>query len=139
MIETRPGYLAQLQAKTKEELINDIYNDRVGSLADFEKGDSADDTTTGKRIPYIGWFWRYTDFAGKRISIGNTGKYIGVMENNKWGYPEREMSEEEATTFIGYLDEAFAVRAPGGEASQRNAEKIFAEMRTWFQSLKVQR
>ena len=133
------GYLSHLLEQSKEQLVNDIYNDRVGALADFEdEHKKFDDTGTGKRIPYIGWFWRHTDFVNKRISIGNTGRYVGVMENNKWGYPERLMTEEEATKFIEYLEAAFAeLNKYNSSTSRANAERVFADMRAWFQSLDV--
>ncbi len=118
---------------TEAEQINEQYNRRVAEIADFEdKDEPFNNTTTGKRIPYIGWFWRDTDFAGKRILIGTTGDYVGVMENNKWGYPDRLMTEEEATTFIGYLDRAFAA------SEQAQAETVYAELRRWFQTLKIE-
>lgn len=122
----------KMVAMTDEDQFNEAYNERVANVADFERGDPYDDTTTGKRIPYIGWFWRDTDFARKRIYIGHTGDYIGVMENNKWDYPERQMTEAEATTFMHLFNTAFAEQASG---AQENAEKIYAELRAWFQTL----
>lgn len=115
--------------------INDRYNERIAELADFEGDDDAYDAATfGKRIPYIGWIWRDVDIAGKRIPIGNTGTLIGVMDSNKWGYPERLMTEEEAATFIGYLDAGLAAWA----TEREQAEQTFAELRRWFQGLRVE-
>lgn len=140
--ENKHNYLDSLKQKTKEELINDLYNYRISSLADFNADSKHfDDTNTGKRIPYIGWFWRDADFVGKQISIGRTGNgYIGVMENNKWGYPERLMTEQEVSMFVDYLEQAFLERCKGRSVSQMiaNSEKMFAEMRKWFQSLMVE-
>ena len=114
--------------------INDRYNARIAEISDFEPGDTAF-SWTGKRIPYIGWMWRDVDFAGRRIPVGNTGTYKGIMESNKWGYPERLMTEEEATKFIGYLDAAFAKQDWG---AKEQAEQIWAELRAWFQTLTIE-
>jgi len=133
--EEKPGYLAYLRTLSKEGLINELYNSRVAEWADFDDEDHPPDSDHhGKRIPYIGWFWRHADFANKQISIGNTGGYIGVMENNKWGYPERLMTAEEFDMFTGYLDRAFA---ENGQNRKKNVEQIFAELRQWFQTLEI--
>lgn len=120
-----------LLSLSKEELVNDLYNAQVDVWSDASS-DDPDDPDHGKRIPYIGWWWRYTDFVNKRVPIGrsDTG-YIGVMENNKWYYPERLMSPEEVDAFISYLDRAFS------ETDPQETYHIFAELREWMQSLEV--
>lgn len=58
---------------------------------------------TGKAFPYIGWFWREVDFDYKTFSLGvihgadtlNGGPFVGFMQNNKWGYGEFGLTEEE--------------------------------------------
>lgn len=124
------GYFATLQASTKDTLVNRLYNSQVAQYADYATGTHPE--KGGKRIPYIGWFWRDTDFVGKQISIGNCGTFIGVMESNKWDYPERLMTEEEVNTFIGYLDKAFAMKM------NEETEQVFAECWDWFQTLRVE-
>jgi hypothetical protein len=134
------SYLGDLKQKTKDELVNELYNDRVSSLADYtdQEETTIDKHNHGKRIPYIGWFWRATGFVTKDISIGNCGDFIGVMENNKWGYAERHMTEEEADKFIEYLERAFAERSKGGTVSETDAksEVVFNELWDWMQTLK---
>lgn len=141
MSDQRPGYLASLQNRTKEWLVNWVYNDWLADLADFEAKDAEfDDTTTGKRIPYIGWFWRDVDFAEKRIPIGKSESgYVAIMESNKWGYSGRLMTEAEAETFIRFLDTAHAQRAKVNDqgAGKREAEQTFAELRRWMQTLAI--
>lgn len=124
------GYLDTLLNKSKDELINDAFNARVAQWVDRDEE---------KRIPYIGWFWRYPDFLNKRVCIGDCGKFIGVMENNKWGYPSRFMTEQEVDTFISYLDLAFTEMDKGGNVSENEAraEKIFKELWIWFQTLTI--
>jgi len=49
---------------------------------------------TGKVIPYIGESWPDVDFT-KPVSFGHCVNFVGFMENNKWGYPEWQLSEEQ--------------------------------------------
>lgn len=132
-------YIEELNKKTKEQLINDLYNSRVSDWADYSDGDK-DPHGHGKRIPYIGWYWRNTDFVNKKISIGNGGSFIGIMENNKWGYAERFMTESEVDKFMDYLEEAFAERGKGGLVSElyENAERVILRMWDWFQTLEIE-
>jgi hypothetical protein len=130
------SYMAILQAKSKDTLVNDAFNAFVSEWADDHEGHQ---DKGGKRIPYIGWFWRNTDFVNKQVSIGDAGGLIGVMENNKWGYPERMMTEQEVDAFIAYLERAYAELGKGGILSElhANAEKVFDELWDWFQTLEV--
>lgn len=132
------GYLQELLASDKDELVNMLYNRQVADVADYSPGET-DPHGHGKRIPYIGWFWRHTDFVGKQIAIGDCG-FIGVMENNKWDYPERMMTEAEADTFIAYLERAFAASNRGGIVAETKAaaERVYGEMWNWFQTLTIE-
>lgn len=134
-------HLQQLRNMSKDELVNYLYNRHIGDCADysdFDKEQDKDKHDHGKRIPYIGWFWRDPDFIKKDVSIGICGSYVGVMENNKWGYPERLMTEQEVDTFIDYLDRAFAEKAKGGwvHETEAKAEIVFNELWDWFQTLR---
>lgn len=131
--------MESLQAKSKEELVNEAFNAFVAEYTDFSKADTAK-YERDKRVPYIGWFWRYTDFVGKHISIGNCGSFIGVMENNKWGYPEHLMSEQEVDTFIAFIDRAYEESHKGGdlEQIQNNTNNVFEECWNWFQTLEIE-
>ncbi len=62
--------------------------------------------TTGKCIPYIGWYWRTVDFDADTFIFGivpriyseweKSDGFIGFMENNKWDYAyTRETTEDE--------------------------------------------
>ena len=74
----------ELTAKAHEELVDDIINrelnDLVSGYADV-KEDEVDEFGHGKRVPYIGWFWRSVDFANSSYTIGDCGDFIGFMEN----------------------------------------------------------
>jgi hypothetical protein len=77
----------------------------------------------GKRIPYIGWYWRNVDFT-QPFSLGRTRieasvfeqihglrghhgpGWAGFMENNKWDYPEWTVTEPQAVAIVQALREA---------------------------------
>ncbi len=119
--------LSTLRKMTKNELINEVCNDWLEKEAD------AEDAGCGKGIPYIGWFWRATDIAGKRITIGDCGQFVGVMENNKWGYPERLMSEDEVDQFVHFIDRAFETSTKAAETA------VLVDLWAWFQTLDFQK
>lgn len=112
------------------EIINDHYNDFCGSYADDE---------SSKRIPYLGWYWRHVNFAELKITIGMGGGLVGFMENNKWDYPERDLTEAEAKKVISYLDRAIARNSAGGQLSETIKERdaILAELKDYIQTLKI--
>lgn len=69
--------------------------------------DAADDLEYdffgGKAIPYIGWYWREVDFTS-RIRLGYAPSMgVGFMENNKWGYDEFTITEDETNEIIRRL------------------------------------
>lgn len=68
-----------------------------------------------KRLPYIGWFWRHIEFsAPTSIPIGNCGQFVGFMANNKWDYPSRHLTSDEAAHVIAIVDEAMLLSQQGG-------------------------
>lgn len=94
---------------------NKELNDFVFKFANYDNDDEDAHLSTGKRVPYIGWFWRYTDFICGRIRIGNCGKFIGVMENNKWGYSQRLLTPDEADTVLQYVEVAYELHLEGND------------------------
>jgi hypothetical protein len=111
----------ELAKCSKAALINDIINDDlnrfVGHYAEVPEGD-ADPHGHGKRVPYIGWFWRSVDFANGVYYIGNCGEFVGFMENNKWGYPERRLTPDEASRVTDIVCEAYRISHAGGNAAE---------------------
>lgn len=80
------------------------------------------DCLHGKAIPYLGWFWRGIDFKGPPIPIGEArlkegAPFVGFMANNKWGYPERCLTEDERLQVIAYLDKAMESEGEGRNAA----------------------
>lgn len=107
------------------------YNTIAEELSDWD--DSADEPYGygGKRIPYIGWFWRWCEFSKKHVAIGDSGSFIGVMQSNKWGYDERGMTPDEVDAFVAFLD-----RANG--AKDADLDTVLREMWDWFQTLTIE-
>lgn len=129
---------ANLAKNSKDDLVGLVINNRlnefVGHWADKGEGDS-------KFIPYVGWFWRSTDFVGRHIAIGDCGEFIGVMENNKWDYPERELTVTECDQVIAIILEAKRLSEEGGLAtdiSKKTRDKL-AELWPLFQTFKIER
>lgn len=126
----------------KEELVATIVNDRLndfmGNHADYRESDT-DPRGHGKRVPYIGWFWRSTDFYNKRIAIGDCGGFIGVMENNKWDYPERDLTEDEADKVIALVWAAKQAAEAGGLGSEiiANTNAKLDELWDLFQTFEI--
>ncbi len=127
----RREILKNLKARTRDSLIDEVYNHYVSSMA------NDDDKHHGKAIPYIGWFWRRCDFVEKRISIGDCGDFIGIMENNKWGYPERYMTEDEVNKLIELLERAMSVSYGSGKDISFYKSKRLDDLWDWMQTLKI--
>ena len=124
--------LSELMGISKDELINIVYNTWISGASDKEDA---------KRIPYMGWFWRSVDVVGAKIPIGFTTEpgetYVGIMANNKWGYPERMMSASEAEKFIDFIDRAIVASRLGGLLSDIlvGRDEILSELFQWVQEL----
>lgn len=99
-------------------ILDGIYNKFLAEN-DSYADDERDKHGHGKRVPYIGWFWRHIEFSELNcIPIGDCGDFVGFMANNKWDYPERYLTEGEAKRVIGIIDEAIALSQKGGAVSE---------------------
>lgn len=134
---------AFLESRSKEwleaSILDQEYNSFLGKYADYDE-DEYDPRGHGKRLPYIGWYWRSVQFSVPTlIPIGHCGDFIGFMENNKWDYPSRYLTEEEAMKLIQIIDEAKAIWEGGGNLAEmiagRNAK--LDEIWEFMQSLKI--
>ena len=128
----------EVKSMSKEALVDWVYNTWCSANSndsDYENSQFEN----GKKIPYIGWFWRDTGFFNKVIYIGSADGYIGVMENNKWDYPKRRMSKEEVDKFIELLDAAIEAGNAGGILAEilENQDKKFIALCEWMQGLKI--
>lgn len=140
------------KAQLEAAVINEFYNDWCRNNSDPGSGGPS------KTIPYMGWFWRDMDFAGKDFTVADnqTGDYaednhfIAFCENNKWGFDQRQMTPDEAVTFINFIDAA--MNAPSksdelnpvkkadvsGEQPDKPVElqeDILKKMREWMMGL----
>jgi hypothetical protein len=115
MIERRR---LELGTMDKDELINSVINRELNHFIashDEFKDDEVDPHGHGKRVPYIGWYWRNVDFAtGKYIPIGDCGEFIGFMENNKWGYASRILTPDEVEKVTKIVCKAYDLSQAGG-------------------------
>lgn len=117
-------------------ILDGEYNDFLRDRADYRETDN-DPTGHGKRIPYIGWFWRHVEFSRGTFPIGFTSDFNGFMENNKWGYNERNATPDEFAAILTIIDEAMLANQQGGQLSQIIANTNAALERLWdyFQTL----
>lgn len=128
---------SNLRKAKKEELVALAINTRMN---DFCVRHSDDKTVPfGKRIPYIGWFWRTVDFYHKKISIGKALSLVGFIENNKWDYPERYLTDKEANKVIAMLWSAMEISQRGGNLGETtNAVNVELEkLWNYMQRLKI--
>jgi hypothetical protein len=128
-----------------ETIINDRYNNFLRELADYKDGETPIDPAVangiahGKRIPYMGWFWRAVDFANKDITIGfdDSSKYVGIMENNKWYYDERKLTDVEVDHLLQLIDNAMRINERGGDVDQiiKDTKHAIELIYPWMQGL----
>jgi hypothetical protein len=96
-------------------------------------GDNREDS-----IPYMGWFWRDFDFITKDVAIGKDhDDNMGVMANNKWDYPERQMTEAEVDTFMELIDRVLTVDHGFSDDIAFYRKKRRLELRKWVQELNI--
>jgi len=102
---------------TKKQLVDELVNNALNDfIAEHDKwgDDERDPYGHGKRIPYIGWFWRSVDFANEYYTIGDCGEFIGFMENNKWGYASRRLTPDESKRVTKIVLAAYTASREGG-------------------------
>lgn len=126
---------ARLASMPREWLEAAILDDQYNSFIS-NRADDGDD----KRVPYIGWFWRHIAFSDPtRIPIGDCGEFIGFMANNKWDYPQRDLTADEAAHVIAIIDEAMRMNQQGGNLAEieANTNSRLRELWAYMQTLKV--
>lgn len=115
--ERKATLAAEDRAWLEAAILDGEYNDFLRDLADYREG-AVDPHGHGKRVPYIGWYWRHVAFSAGTFSIGNCGDFIGFMENNKWGYPERLVTPDEFAAVMAIIDAAMVANSRGGRLDQ---------------------
>lgn len=127
----RKHVLEDLLKRTKESLANELYN-----ISIVETVENDDNREGG--IPYMGWFWRNCNFITKDVPIGkDNDNNIGIMANNKWDYPERQMTEVEVDKFMELIDRVLAVDSGFGDDISFYRKRRRIELRDWVQRLSL--
>lgn len=136
----RKAKLAEFPREFLEAAILDSeYNEFIRGRANFRDGDK-DSNGSGKRVPYIGWFWRHVAFSNlTSVPIGNCGEFIGFIENNKWDHPERTLTAEEGAKVMEIIDEAMRLNQQGGELGEieRSTNAKLGELWDFMQTLTI--
>lgn len=140
--EQRRATLEDLDPDLLRAMILDAeYNDFLRHWSDYPEGE-AGPGGRGKRLPYVGWFWRHVTFHDlESIPIGDCGEFVGFMANNKWDHPERNLTLEEARAVMAIVDEAMRVNQEGGESGkiQANTARDLDRLWDYMQTLEVTR
>jgi hypothetical protein len=115
-----------------------MYNNFLREWADYDITED-DPHGHGKRVPYIGWFWRDVDFAERRIPLGHCGDFIGFMRSNKWNHPERVATPGEFAKIIEIIDGAIAESKKRGsrEDVRENVNVELTKLWAYMQTLDV--
>lgn len=96
-------------------------NDKIREIVDDESIDF--EAFGGKKIPYIGWFWREVNF-DRFLDYGYSFGVIppeedsdtfetfkGFMENNKWGYSTVRATSAQCKTIHAALIKAVTTKS----------------------------
>ena len=108
-------------------------NNKIRELCDSDDYVVKGIETSGKCVPYIGWFWREVDFDSPiylgiipDIDVqelgGARGGFVGFMENNKWGYESFKCSDNQTREIKRLLE--LAVKNPSNETLQVASDYI---------------
>lgn len=88
-------------------------------------------------IPFIGSHWRHIEFSQlDKIPIGKSPRMVGFMVNNKWDYPERYLTINEAQNVIALLDEAIQYKQ---DENFKEVVSTLWRLRDYMQTLKFER
>jgi hypothetical protein len=98
-----------------ELIVNETLNNFIGNLTPSSFSDDR-----GKApIPYQGWYWRAVNFFAPRgITIAMGDGQIAVCQSNKWGYPERYLTDDEQAEFLRLVWDAYREGRAGGVVSE---------------------
>lgn len=116
---------------------NDEYNTWLAGHSDVDEDADRDYELfgTGKRLAYIGWFWRAVDVVGRDIPLGwADGGFVGIMARNKWDYRQRDMTPDEAEHFVAAIEAAMDAEAAG--AAREDINRRLRDVSLWIQGLR---
>jgi hypothetical protein len=126
------------RAQLEGIVIDAHYNDFLSRYADYKEKET-DAHGHGKRVPYIGWFWRHIRFSQRDVPIGNCHSFVGFMANNKWYHDERNLTDDEFNVMIALIDEAIVLSQAGGVITEiySNTVAKLDELWDFFQGLRI--
>lgn len=88
---------------------------------------SYDNDNDYRAIPYQGWYWRSVDFfTDGGVTIADGDGQVAVCENNKWGYPQRGLTEDEQARFLTLVWDAYLESRKGGLLSEIKEKTVAA-------------
>lgn len=118
--DTPAGALDNLRKHAVDELAAMIVNKALNDFIHSADGGFLDEGEAP--IPFQGWFWREVDFfAPNGVTIADGAGQVAVCESNKWGYPERSLTEVEQGEFLGLVWAAWLESHKGGQLSEIQA------------------
>ena len=92
-----------------ETMVNHVLNEFIAAHSTTSFAEGREDTP----VPYQGWYWRHVDLFG-RITIADGDGQVAICESNKWGYPERSLTDAERDHFLALVWEAYIASQQGG-------------------------
>lgn len=111
-------YSGMLSKNLAVLMVNSTLNNLV-TEASWESLKTGDGVTP---IPFMGWYWRHVDFfTPGGVTIAEGDGIVAVCQNNKWGYPQRDLTPEEQHTLLTIVWDAYKTtqRASTSEEVQK--------------------
>ena len=133
--ETADEALRNLRRARKDDITVAVVNTVLNDL--IRQRDR--DRTDGPML-YMGWYWRNVDFfspGGFTIAKGD-GQTAACM-NNKWGYPQRDLTDDEQKVVRDLVWDAYLTSHRGGNLAEIDAatDDKLAEAQAFIDGLDV--
>jgi len=134
--ETADEALRNLRRAKKDDLTVAAVNDALNDLIRDRDHDSSE---PGPML-YMGWYWRNVDFFTPRgFTIARGDGQIAACMNNKWDYPERDLTDDEQKVVRDLVWAAYVASRQGGNLAEihANTDAKLAEAQAFIDSLDV--
>lgn len=108
--EVLDGFADYAASDLAKLIVNDQLNDFIANN---------DDAESGGPIAYQGWYWRAVDFfTPGGITVAKGAGRVAVCQNNKWDYPQRDLTADEQAEFLRLVWVAYQESCKGGILSE---------------------